>query len=76
MPSGWPDGDVPPLFHGGALKQNVKLQDARARELQAQYENTVLKAAGEVQDAMASIVQEKDRKEEPDPGPGKRPGGI
>ena len=52
-----------PLFHGGTLKQNVKLQDARAKELQAQYENTVLKAAGEVQDAMASIVQEKDRKE-------------
>lgn len=52
-----------PLFHGGTLKQNVKLQDAMVRELQAQYENTVLKAAGEVQDAMASIVQEKDRKE-------------
>ena len=52
-----------PLFHGGTLKQNVKLQDALAREMQAQYENTVLKAAGEVQDAMAGIVQEKDRKE-------------
>lgn len=52
-----------PLFHGGTLRQNVKLQDARAKELQAQYENTVLKAAGEVQDAMTSIVQEKDRKE-------------
>lgn len=52
-----------PLFHGGQLRQNVKLQDARAKEYQAQYENTVLKAAGEVQDAMTSIVQEKERKD-------------
>lgn len=51
-----------PLFHGGQLRQNVKFQDARVRELQAQYENTVLKAAGEVQDAMTSIVQENERK--------------
>ena len=52
-----------PLFHGGQLRQNVKLQDARAKEYQAQYENTVLKAAGEVQDAMTGIVQEKERKD-------------
>ena len=41
----------------------MRLQDARAREYQAQYENTVLKAAGEVQDAMTGIVQEKERKD-------------
>ena len=41
----------------------MKLQDARAKEYQAQYENTVLKAAGEVQDAMTGIVQEKERKD-------------
>lgn len=52
-----------PLFHGGQLRQNVKFQDARIKEYQAQYENTVLKAAGEVQDAMTSIVQEKERKD-------------
>lgn len=52
-----------PLFHGGTLRQNVKYQDAKAREYQAEYENAVLKAAGEVQDAMTSIVQEKERKD-------------
>jgi NodT family efflux transporter outer membrane factor (OMF) lipoprotein len=50
-----------PLFHGGALRQNVKLQSETAREYEAAYENTVLKAAGEVRDAMTSIVQDKDR---------------
>ena len=52
-----------PLFNGGTLRQNVKLQDARTKEYQAAYENTVLKAAGEVRDAMVSIAQEKDRKD-------------
>ena len=52
-----------PLFHGGVLRQNVKLQDARTKQYQAEYENTVLKAAGEVQDAMTSIAQERERKE-------------
>ena len=52
-----------PLFHGGVLRQNVKLQDAKTKQYQAEYENTVLKAAGEVQDAMTSIAQERERKE-------------
>lgn len=52
-----------PLFHGGVLRQNVKLQDARTKQYQAEYENTVLKAAGEVQDAMTSIALERERKE-------------
>ena len=53
-----------PLFHGGQLRQNVRLQDARVKEVQAQYEKTVLQAAGEVRDAMTQIVQEKERKDQ------------
>lgn len=50
-----------PLFHGGTLRENVKLQNAKAKEYEASYENTVLKAANEVRTAMTSIVQEQDR---------------
>lgn len=44
-----------PLFNGGALKRNVRVQSEKEKEMQSAYENTVLKAAGEVRSAMTAI---------------------
>lgn len=52
-----------PLFNGGALKRNVRVQSEKEKEMQSAYENTVLKAAGEVRSAMTAISQDKIRKD-------------
>lgn len=52
-----------PLFNGGALKSQVKISSEKEKERQADYENTVLKAAGEVRSAMAAVSQDKVRKD-------------
>ncbi|WP_299144629.1 efflux transporter outer membrane subunit [uncultured Dialister sp.] len=52
-----------PLFNGGALKRNVRVQSEKEKEMQAAYENTVLKAAGEVRSAMTAVSQDKIRKD-------------
>lgn len=52
-----------PIFHAGAIRKNIKAQDAIAEQLLASYENTVLSAAGEVRDALAANVKEYERRE-------------
>lgn len=52
-----------PLFNGGALRKQVEIQSARETEKQADFENTVLKAAIEVRNAMTSVSQDKIRKD-------------
>lgn len=52
-----------PIFNGGALRKNVKLQSEKEKEMQASYENQVLKAAAEVRSAMAAVAQDAERKE-------------
>lgn len=52
-----------PLFNGGALRRNVRVQSEKEKEMQAAYENTVLKAAGEVRSAMTAVSQDKIRKD-------------
>lgn len=52
-----------PLFNRGALKRNVRVQSEKEKEKQAAYENTVLKAAGEVRSAMTAVSQDKVRKD-------------
>ena len=52
-----------PLFNGGALRRNVRVQSEKEKEMQSAYENTVLKAAGEVRSAMTAISQDKIRKD-------------
>ncbi len=47
-----------PLFHAGAIRRNVNLQQERIAEYQAEYEKTVLEAAGEVRNAMIISEQE------------------
>lgn len=43
------------LFHYGRLKNQVRVQDARFEQLLANYQNSVLNAAREVEDAMQSL---------------------
>lgn len=49
------------LFNYGRLKNQVRVQDARFQQLVSSYQNTVLNAAREVEDAMASFVGDKIR---------------
>ncbi len=44
------------LFNYGRLKNQVRVQDARLQQLVTNYQNTVLSAAREVEDAMSNIV--------------------
>jgi len=44
------------LFHYGRLKNQVRIQDARLQQLIVNYQNTVLNAAREVEDAMQTLT--------------------
>lgn len=50
-----------PIFHAGAITKNIKVQGARAEQLLAAYEQTVLTAVSEVRDALSDNVQEYER---------------
>ncbi|MBR4401147.1 MAG: efflux transporter outer membrane subunit [Synergistes sp.] len=52
-----------PIFHAGAIRNNIKAQDAKAEQLLALYEKTVLQAAGEVRDSLAANIKEYERLE-------------
>ncbi|MDO5116078.1 MAG: TolC family protein [Synergistaceae bacterium] len=52
-----------PIFHAGAIRNNIKVQGAVAEQLLASYEQTVLTAVGEVRDALSDNVHEYDRRE-------------
>src|SRR5262249_41946590 len=45
-----------PFFNYGRIENNVRVQDARFQELLVTYHDTVLKAAQEVEDALAGFV--------------------
>jgi NodT family efflux transporter outer membrane factor (OMF) lipoprotein len=44
------------IFNYGRIKNNVRVQDARFQQLAVDYRNTVLKAAREVEDALAAFL--------------------
>jgi NodT family efflux transporter outer membrane factor (OMF) lipoprotein len=46
-----------PLFNYGRIKNNVRVQDARFQQLAVKYQNTVLKAAQEVEDALVAFLR-------------------
>jgi NodT family efflux transporter outer membrane factor (OMF) lipoprotein len=48
-----------PILNYGRLTNNVRMQDARYEELIANYQNTVLEAAREVEDGLAGFVGAK-----------------
>jgi outer membrane protein TolC len=45
-----------PILNYGRLKNNVRVQDARFQQLVVNYQNTVLQAAQEVEDAMVGFL--------------------
>lgn len=50
-----------PIFHAGAIRNNIKVQGAVAEQLLNSYEQTVLLAVGEVRDALSANVREYER---------------
>jgi NodT family efflux transporter outer membrane factor (OMF) lipoprotein len=51
------------LFDGGRIRQAIQVEDARADQAFARYEQTVLRALEDVEDAMVAFVQEKERRD-------------
>lgn len=52
-----------PIFHWGAIKNNIRVHGARQEQYLAAYEQTVLNAVGEVRDALTAGIQERKRNE-------------
>ncbi len=47
-----------PVFQGGAIRANIELQTAKQQELAA-YENTVLQALQDVEDALVAFARQQ-----------------
>lgn len=50
-----------PIFHGGEIRNNIKVQTAKQEQMLAAYEQTVLNAVAEVRNALTSETQERER---------------
>jgi len=48
------------IFNYGRIKNRVRVQDARFQQLVVNYQNTVLKAAQETEDAMVAFLRSQD----------------
>ena len=51
------------LFDGGRVRSQIEIEDARTEQALHRYEQTVLSALEEVENAMSDFVNERDRKE-------------
>jgi outer membrane protein, multidrug efflux system len=51
-----------PLFDAGSLRAIVDVRDAQQQQALVRYEQTVLRALGEVHDALTAFVTEQDRR--------------
>ncbi len=51
------------LFDGGRVRNAIQVEDARAEQALARYEQSVLDALEEVENAMVAYVQENDRRD-------------
>lgn len=51
------------LFAGGAIRQNIELQNALQEQALNQYEATILSALEEVENALIAFAEEKERRE-------------
>ena len=47
-----------PIFNGGEIRKNIQVQTAIEEQLLAEFEGVILKAVGEVQDALNANAQE------------------
>ncbi len=50
-----------PIFNYGRLRNNVRVQDARFQQAALNYQNTVLEAAREVEDALTAYLRNQTR---------------
>ena len=50
-----------PIFNYGRLRNNILVQDARFQQAALNYQNTVLEAAREVEDALAAYLRSQTR---------------
>jgi multidrug efflux system outer membrane protein len=51
------------LFDGGRVRQAIRVEDARTEQALARYEQTVLRALEDAEDAMVAYVQESERRD-------------
>ena len=49
------------LFSAGRVRENIRIEESRTRQAYLNYENVVLGAVGEVEGALASVAEERDR---------------
>lgn len=52
-----------PIFTGGKIRNRIRAEEARTQQALAAYEQTVLRALEEVQNALVGYAQEKDRRD-------------
>jgi outer membrane protein TolC len=52
-----------PVFRGGAIRQNIEVQDALQEQALRQYETTVLTALEEVENALVAYGEEQNRRQ-------------
>ncbi len=50
-----------PIFHYGRFTNNIRVQDARFQEVVVNYQNTVLEAAAEVENAMVAFLRAQEQ---------------
>jgi NodT family efflux transporter outer membrane factor (OMF) lipoprotein len=50
------------LFSGGRIRNTIRAEEARTRQMLHNYEQTVLLALEDVENAMVAVAQERDRK--------------
>ncbi|QTX32099.1 efflux transporter outer membrane subunit [Aminithiophilus ramosus] len=50
-----------PIFHGSAIRDNIRVQTAKEEQALAAYEQTVLAAVADVRDALTAETQERHR---------------
>lgn len=50
-----------PLFHYGRLRNNIRVQDAQFQELVVNYQDTVLRAAQDVEDAIIAYLRSQEQ---------------
>lgn len=51
------------IFDAGAIRQNIKVQDARQEQALIRYQSTVLNALEEVENALVAYIKEQRRRE-------------
>jgi len=51
-----------PIFHGGAIRQNIEVQDALQEQALAKYEAVILTALEDVENALVNYAEEQQRR--------------